>query len=258
MIKTNPENHVLQKVWNGYSDFFNNKKQILQAPLIERLISDMFSVGKFYYYVINIADSTLTNHHENMLAMHGLKKFPRHLSEVLDLVHPDDLNFVIAAEKMCLEKMLEIDGFAYQQELKSSYCFRMKTETGKYQMFHHQAIHTLKDQDGKLLQAVNIHTNISHLVTENPYTALVSGIGNRRDFHQMHYEEKKELPQNILTKREIEILGYIAKGYSSTQISEKLNISYYTARTHRKNILIKIDSKNVLELVKKCYKCGYL
>lgn len=258
MEKNNLENHALQKVWNGYSDFFNNKHQILQAPAIEKLISDMFSVGRFYYYVLNITDSTLTNHHENMLAMHGLKKFPLHLKEVLELVHPDDMGFVMAAEKMCLEKMLEIDGFAYQQELKSSYCFRMKTGKGNYEMFHHQAIHTLKDKEGKLLQVVNIHTNISHLNKENPYTVLISGIGNRKDFHQMHYNKQKELPSNVLTKREIEILGYIAKGYSASQISEHLNISFYTARTHRKNILRKTESKNVLELVKKCFQWGYL
>ncbi|MCA6068313.1 helix-turn-helix transcriptional regulator [Chryseobacterium sp. RG1] len=258
MEKNASQDHVLQKVWNGYSDFFNNKKQILASPPIEKLIADMFSVGRFYYYVLNITDSTLTNHHENILAMHGLKKYPLHLKEVLDLVHPDDMDFVMEAERMCLEKMLEIDGFAYQQELKSSYCFRMKTEKGNYEMFHHQAIHTLKDKEGKLLQAVNIHTNISHFTQENSYTVLISGIGNRKDFHQMHYQKGKILPQNKLTKREVEVLGYIAKGYSASQISKVLNISFYTARTHRKNILQKTESKNLLELVKKCFLWGYL
>lgn len=236
MEENNPENHVLKKIWSQYSEFLNDKKQILKPPTIEKLLADIFTIGNFYYYTINIADSTLTNHHKNILNIHGLEKYPLNLQEIIELIHPDDLEFVMAAEEMCLKKMLEIDGFAYQQELKTSYCFRMKTKKGNYDLFHHQAIHTLKDDKGKLLQAVNIHTNISHINTQNPYTVLVSGIGDRKDFHQMYYNKNYNLPQNHLTKREIEILGYIAKGYSASQISNLLNISFYTARTHRKNI----------------------
>ena len=42
-----------------------------------------------------------------------------------------------------------------------------------------------------------------------------------------------------LTKREKEILQYIADGMRSTQIAEKLSISEYTVANHRKNIIKK-------------------
>ncbi len=258
MEESNPENHVLKKIWSQYSRYLNDREQILTAPPIEKLLAEIFTIGNFYYYTLNIADSTLTNHHENILNIHGLKKYPHYLKEILELIHPDDLDFVMTAEEMCLQKMVEINGFSYQQELKTSYCFRMKTAKGNYDLFHHQAIHTLKDENGKLLQAVNIHTNIAHITPQNPYTVLVSGIGNRKDFHQMHYNKNIAIAQNHLTKREIEILGYIAKGYSATQISKSLNISFYTARTHRKNIMRKTDSKNTLDLIKKCFQLGYI
>lgn len=263
MEENNPENHILKKIWSQYSEFLNDKQQTLTTPPIEKLLGEIFSIGKFYYYTINISDSTLSNHHESILGIHGFKKFPLHLKEILELIHPDDLDFVMAAEEMCLQKMVEINGFAYQQELKTSYCFRMKTAKGNYDLFHHQAIHTLKDENGKLLQAVNIHTNINHINPQNPYTVLVSGIGNRKDFHQMYYNKnnnltKDHLTKDHLTKREMEILGYIAKGYSASQISNLLNISFYTARTHRKNIMRKTDSKNTLDLLKKCFQWGYI
>lgn len=255
----NPKTHPLQEIWDRYPDAVQNEKQSLQAPSIERLIAEMFSIGNFYYYVINISDSTLSNHHENILKMHGLKKYPTHLKEIISLIHPNDLEFVIEAEKMTIEKMQEI-GWEHQTQLKCSYCFRMKIENGNYEMFHHQALHILKNEEGKLLQAINIHTNIQHLTKENPYTILVSGIGSRKDFHQMSYHKESigSIPQNTLSKREIEILGLIAKGYSSSEISKILNISFYTVRTHRKNILKKINAKNTSELLKKAFEWGLL
>ncbi|MBN9313430.1 MAG: hypothetical protein J0I53_10315 [Chryseobacterium sp.] len=49
----------------------------------------MFLPGEFYYYIINFADSTLSNYHKNIPTMHGLKKYPEHLKEIIGLVHPE-------------------------------------------------------------------------------------------------------------------------------------------------------------------------
>ncbi|WP_439558564.1 response regulator transcription factor [Dyadobacter sp.] len=44
----------------------------------------------------------------------------------------------------------------------------------------------------------------------------------------------------MFTKQEIQILHFIASGYPSAQIAEKLFISRETLKTHRKNIIRKI------------------
>ncbi|MCJ7933266.1 MAG: helix-turn-helix transcriptional regulator [Chryseobacterium sp.] len=253
--------HPLLKVWNDYPEILQNANSILPYPSIESIIGEMFAPGKFYYYIINFADSTICNHHENILTMHGLNKYPVHLKEITDLIHPDDLEFVMEAERMCIEKMKEIDGFDYQQELKTSYCFRMRTSKGNYELFHHQALHTHKDEHGRLLQAVNIHSNIEHITHQNSYTVLVSGINGREDFHQMQWLKQDKMYESkpvIFTKREVEIINCIAKGYSAGKISDLLSISEETVRTHRKNILKKSDSKNSSELIKKAFEWGYL
>lgn len=252
--------HPLSDVWNSHPDALSNNLSIaIPPPSIEKIIGEMFAVGEFYYYVINVANSTLSNHHENILKLHGLRKYPMHLKEILDLIHPDDLEFVIDAERITMIKMREI-GYEHQLNLKCSYCFRMKTGKGNYEMFHHQALHTMKDENGKLLQAVNIHTNIEHITKVNSYTILVAGIGGRTDLHQMHYKNNNQipLPQNALTKREIEILSLLAKGYSAKNISASLDLSYHTVTTHRKNILSKTECKKVPELVKKALEWGLI
>lgn len=51
-----------------------------------------------------------------------------------------------------------------------------------------------------------------------------------------------------LTSRELEIIHYLAQGLDNQQISEKLFLSYFTVKTHRKNIYMKLGVTNILEL----------
>ena len=52
-----------------------------------------------------------------------------------------------------------------------------------------------------------------------------------------------------LTPREIEIVQYVTKGYTSKVIAAKLFISEFTVIKHRKNIIRKLVLKNFTELV---------
>lgn len=54
--------------------------------------------------------------------------------------------------------------------------------------------------------------------------------------------------QNKLTKREVEILKLIQKEYTTQQMAELLNLSYYTVETHRKNINQKLKFETKQEL----------
>lgn len=53
---------------------------------------------------------------------------------------------------------------------------------------------------------------------------------------------------NDLTPRETEIIRLIAQQYSSKEISQKLFISVNTVETHRKNLISKLNVKNVVGL----------
>lgn len=60
----------------------------------------------------------------------------------------------------------------------------------------------------------------------------------------------------LLSKREKEILKYIAAEYTTPEIAEKLFISQYTVNTHRKNLIAKLGVKNVAGLVKYAFQNG--
>jgi DNA-binding NarL/FixJ family response regulator len=52
-----------------------------------------------------------------------------------------------------------------------------------------------------------------------------------------------------LSERELEVANEICKGLNNNEIAEKLNLSYHTIKTHRKNIYTKLCISNVPELI---------
>lgn len=69
----------------------------------------------------------------------------------------------------------------------------------------------------------------------------------------LSFEENSKLQQIKeelkLTKREEEILKYICKGFTNSEIADKLFISNRTVDNHRAKLLAKTDSKNTASLV---------
>jgi two-component system, NarL family, response regulator NreC len=70
------------------------------------------------------------------------------------------------------------------------------------------------------------------------------------NFISNEQEQSKLNIKDPLTKREMEILKLICDGLSSKDISEKLFISINTVETHRKRILLKLNVKNSVGVVK--------
>jgi DNA-binding NarL/FixJ family response regulator len=64
------------------------------------------------------------------------------------------------------------------------------------------------------------------------------------------------LEKPILTRREMEVLEWIAKGLTNKEIAEKLFVSTNTVDTHRKNLLAKFDVLNTAALVYQAGKVG--
>lgn len=57
-------------------------------------------------------------------------------------------------------------------------------------------------------------------------------------------------PVASLTRREIQILRMIARGYSGPEVARELSLSSQTVSTHRKNIMNKLNVNNTASLVR--------
>lgn len=68
----------------------------------------------------------------------------------------------------------------------------------------------------------------------------------------------KKSSQAILTRRETEILQYIADGFTNAEIAEKLFIGQSTVDSHRRNMLIKLNVRNTACLIKIALQWGMI
>jgi len=59
-----------------------------------------------------------------------------------------------------------------------------------------------------------------------------------------------------LSKREKEVLQLVAKGLTSKEVADKLNVSPRTVDTHRANLLKKFNCKKTIDLVNYAVRCG--
>jgi DNA-binding NarL/FixJ family response regulator len=64
--------------------------------------------------------------------------------------------------------------------------------------------------------------------------------------------------QVALTPREIQVLRALALGYNTREISVRLFISINTVESHRRNLLLKTDCRNVAELILWGVETGYV
>ena len=64
--------------------------------------------------------------------------------------------------------------------------------------------------------------------------------------------------EQILSKREVEILQWICKEYNNKEIAEKLFISINTVDAHRKNIYLKLGVNNMAGVVKFAIQHGII
>jgi DNA-binding NarL/FixJ family response regulator len=61
-----------------------------------------------------------------------------------------------------------------------------------------------------------------------------------------------------LTPREIEVLKLIASGDSGKKIAGKLGIAFRTARSHRSNLMEKLDAHDTASLVRYAIRTGLI
>ncbi|WP_374444057.1 response regulator [Epilithonimonas sp.] len=104
----------------------------------------------------------------------------------------------------------------------------------------------------------------SYLLKNTPKELLINVINDLHYHNKKYYYSEQinfqeiDLKKNILSPREKEIVAAIAKGFSSTEIANKLFISINTVETHRKNIFFKLGISNTAQLISTAIKLGII
>ena len=88
-----------------------------------------------------------------------------------------------------------------------------------------------------------------YVAKRQPVPQLLSAILAVLGGQQAFPASSGNVTTSVLTSKEQQILGLLAKGLSNLQIAGQLNISNKTVSTHKKNIMDKTGASSVVELV---------
>ena len=82
------------------------------------------------------------------------------------------------------------------------------------------------------------------------YSPMISNILAKSFIKTVKSDNKDKIDENLLSKREIEILKLFADGYSNKEIADKLFISTRTVESHKNHIMQKLNLKSPVEMLK--------
>jgi DNA-binding NarL/FixJ family response regulator len=85
---------------------------------------------------------------------------------------------------------------------------------------------------------------------------IIEGFINRAREQSPEPEEIQKTQGTQLTNREVEVLRYIAQGYTNRKIAETLFLSIRTVNTHRTNLMQKLDIHDTARLVRYAIESG--
>jgi DNA-binding CsgD family transcriptional regulator len=223
----------------------------------EELVSAIISVGPFYFYVIDFFDRSISHVSPAIKDIHGFNPETVTLNDIINTIHPEDMDFVVNAEEANFNFLYQIIGKDNITDYKSNFSFRSRLKNGEYCLLNHQAIILTTDVNGCVGKSLNIHTNIDHITKKNSYNLSLIGLKNFPSYMDINVSFNSN---NLIsyTKREVEIIKCISKGCTNKKIAEHLQISIATVKTHRKNIHQKSGCKNAVELVNKSLLHGLI
>lgn len=162
---------------------------------------------------------------------------------------------------MAIEDQEEIINFCKNNKVD---IILMETDSIKESKFNELINHMRKECDhtklvyisddlNSILNKVSISKTDSMLSKNISYSELVSSLCFIKNDYRIFPTAKVIKMRNYeklrdLTARELEVLDGLCKAYTRAEISEMLNISENTLKTHIQNILNKTGYKNVLKL----------
>ncbi|WP_413532431.1 LuxR C-terminal-related transcriptional regulator [Empedobacter brevis] len=207
------------------------------------------SIGEYFMYIIDPNKGTFEYVSSQAESILGYKLEEYSAELCVQMVHPEDLEYVIDIQNKISNFSMEIIP-EERTNYKFTYDFRVLDVDGGIHQIHLQ--HFFYELGKKFLpnRVICIATDITLL--------KVGGVP------KMHIYNIKNGLNNLLnpdlnsslqlTKKEKEIIEFLIKGYTSQDIADAMKLSKHTVDTHRRNMLKKNDCSNTSELFSLYFK----
>lgn len=254
-----------KKFWDarGFTQEMKGKGILDKAPEVMKRI---FHTGPFFMVVLNYTNMRF-EYIEGVEHVLGYShdEFNRgNLDFLVGLLHPEDAPKVFGLS-VYYQKFLDRQPKEKRLDYKASINLRMKTASGSYVTLLEQVVSLNMDEAGRVTHALKYFTDISHLSYSTQVVFAISDHKHGGNQHFQTYSLEGSLEHQIkdgttanLSERERDILALVARGLTSKEIAQTLQISHHTVNKHRENMLRKTGSKNLNEVLSFAYCNDYL
>src|SRR5690606_19725496 len=142
----------------------------------------------------------------------------------LEMIHPEDVNNYLNFEATITEfwKSLPAEKVT---KYKTRFDFRIRCKDNQYKRLLQQVVVIQSDEDGAVLRTFVIFTDISHLKESNKIVLSIMGLDGEPSYIDIRPVVKLTPTEELLTRREKEIVQLLARDMSSKAIAEQLHIS---------------------------------
>jgi len=250
-----------QANWMESHTFFQNDEEI------EQLIQKLKSLENDYFF------------HDDIISIMALKEFiPRYVSPNIErilgysneefinfgplplnqIVVKEHLNFLpdliksqaLAKENNRLKNMMPTMGEAFVVGLK----VLTKNKEEKKLMIRKKVVYGPNYQLPEA--SIFYYTDITHLLKTDHYWFLGKYKNTETTVEKfVKFGPNEKIANQLISKREKEILNWVIKGKSSKEISKELDISQGTVEKHRKNMIARLGVRDTSSLIQVCKFC---
>lgn len=247
----------VSKIWQDQP--FSGAQTTLELDLdFQKKVLSAFSVGEFYYYIMNVAEVRFEFISDGIFKVLGYEPGEVNVGLIGESIHPDDMSMILNNESTVISFFSKLDPAKYFK-YKVRYDYRIKRKDGNYIRIMQQVMTINYSLDGGILHTFGVHTDISHLKKSNSSSLSIIGLDGEPSYFDYPVTNYEAIASSgIFTKREREVLNLVWEGKESKEIGSLLFISPETVNTHRRRMLSKSNCSNTIELLRFAIKEGLL
>lgn len=256
----------------AYSDKLRDRDISNYEPILQEMIRShtilnaMYRYNPTVFYIINLTDgkfvyfSTEAMRKLFQFDAEGIEKMKEGgVAYMMSLILPSDIPIVVDdLGRLSGEAMKGIPS-GQIDKIRFSINYRSKRNDGSICKILNQYCFIPDINDGMALFSVGSLTDITDVKTDQKI------IIKAEYFDELHHLPPiirnfapQDEPGMLFSERELEIVKLLAQGLNVEKIADKLHISPYTVKAHKRNIFERAGVGKTAELVNKLIKSGII
>ena len=176
----------------------------------------------------------------------------------LGIIHPKEIQLWLQMVNESMQFYLKNYSREQLNRLEFQYNYRIQIGKGNFLNILEKQVNLLCSEDGWPIVGMG-HFTVFGDGENLPVRATIKYLNDHKEYETVfHKVYGVSLLEEKISPRERDILRLVALGDDNKTIAEKLFISSNTVRTHRQNLLNKIQAKNSTDLVVQCIRNGII